>query len=109
MRRACMDCHSNETRWPLYSRVAPGSWLMVRDVTKGRQHLNFSEWGGSDEEERKLDRENCWEKIEAGEMPPWFYIYPMHLKARLSETDKTTLKSWLMKDKNKEAELAKTH
>jgi hypothetical protein len=75
---------------------------MSRDVTKGRQHLNLSEWGGSDEEEKKLDRENCWEKIESGEMPPWFYIYPMHLDARLSDADKATLKAWLLKDKDKE-------
>jgi hypothetical protein len=100
MRRACLDCHSNETRWPLYARLAPSSWLMSRDVTKGRQHLNLSEWGGSDDEEKKLDRENCWEKVEAGEMPPWFYIYPMHLDARLSEADKATLKGWFLKDKD---------
>jgi hypothetical protein len=23
LRRACYDCHSNETRWPWYDRVAP--------------------------------------------------------------------------------------
>lgn len=98
LRRACLDCHSNETRWPLYSRIAPGSWLMARDVTQGRQHLNLSEWGEADEEERKLDRENCWEKIEAGEMPPWFYVYPLHLEARLSNEEKAILKGWLLKD-----------
>jgi hypothetical protein len=27
LRRACYDCHSNETVWPWYSRVAPMSWL----------------------------------------------------------------------------------
>ena len=102
MRRACLDCHSNETRWPLYARIAPASWLMARDVNRGRQHLNLSEWGGSDEEERKLDRENCWEKIETGEMPPWFYVYPMHLGARLSEADKALLKSWMLKDSDQE-------
>ena len=43
-RGACYDCHSNETRWPLYSRVAPVSWLIARDVNRGREHLNFSVW-----------------------------------------------------------------
>ena len=102
MRRACFDCHSNETRWPLYSRIAPGSWLMSRDVHKGRKHHNFSEWGDVDEDERQTDRENCWEQIEAGTMPPWFYIYPFHLSARLSEADKALLKSYLMKDAGKD-------
>jgi len=101
MRRACLDCHSNETRWPLYARIAPGSWLMARDVNKGRSHLNFSEWGSTDEDERQLDRENAWEKVEEGEMPPWFYVYPMHLSARLSDADKALLKGWMLKDKDK--------
>jgi hypothetical protein len=95
LRRACFDCHSNETRWPLYSRIAPGSWLMARDVTAGRQHLNLSKWGEADEEERLLDMENMWEQVQAGEMPKWFYVYPMHLSARLSDADKAALKTWV--------------
>jgi hypothetical protein len=44
LRRACYDCHSNETVWPWYSKVAPVSWLVARDVHKGREELNFSTW-----------------------------------------------------------------
>ena len=106
MRRACYDCHSNETRWPLYSRMAPGSWLMSRDVHQGRKHHNFSEWGSVDEDERQTDRENCWEQIESGNMPPWFYIYPMHLSARLSAADKVLLKSYLMANAGKDKKSA---
>ena len=43
-KRACFDCHSNETVWPWYSNIAPVSWLVYRDVSDGREHLNFSEW-----------------------------------------------------------------
>lgn len=32
LRHACYDCHSNETRWPWYSRIVPVSWLIVNDV-----------------------------------------------------------------------------
>jgi hypothetical protein len=95
LRRACFDCHSNETRWPLYSRIAPGSWLMARDVKNGRQHLNFSKWGDVDDDERLTDMENCWDQVAAGEMPKWFYVYPMHLSARLSDADKALLKGWV--------------
>jgi Haem-binding domain len=96
LRRACFDCHTNETRWPLYSRLAPGSWLMARDVHKGRTHLNFSEWSAVDEQERADDLETCWEQVESGEMPPWFYVFPMHPAARLSESDKARLKSYFL-------------
>ena len=100
MRRACFDCHSNETRWPLYSRIAPGSWLMARDVHNGRNHLNFSEWEDVDEDERQTDFENCWEQVETGEMPKWFYVFPFHPDAKLSDADKATLKAYFLKHKN---------
>ena len=98
LRRACFDCHTNETRWPLYSRLAPGSWLMARDVHKGRTHLNFSEWSAVDKQERADDLETCWEQVESGEMPPWFYVFPMHPAARLSEGDKAQLKSYFLRN-----------
>src|ERR1700687_3570690 len=41
---ACYDCHTNRTKWPWYSRAAPVSWLIARDVALGRKELNFSEW-----------------------------------------------------------------
>src|ERR1035438_9066559 len=44
MRAACYDCHSHETTWPWYSRIAPVSWLIASDVNEGREHLNFSDW-----------------------------------------------------------------
>jgi hypothetical protein len=106
MRKACFDCHTNETKWPLYARLAPGSWLMARDVHNGRNHLNLSHWADSDEEERQSDKENCWEQIESGAMPPWFYIYPLHPGAKLSAAEKATLKDWLMKDAGKKKEEA---
>jgi hypothetical protein len=96
MRRACFDCHTHETRWPLYARIAPGSWLMARDVHKGRNHFNISKWGDEDEDERQADRENAWDQIESGAMPPWFYVLPMHPDAKLSPEDKAILKSYLM-------------
>lgn len=43
--RACFDCHSNETKWPIYSRIAPVSFVVTHHVVEGREHLNFSEWG----------------------------------------------------------------
>lgn len=98
MRRACFDCHTNETRWPLYARIAPGSWLMARDVHKGRSHLNLSKWADSDDEEKQTDRENMWEQVESGAMPPWFYIVPLHPDAKLSDADKALLKSYFMKN-----------
>ncbi len=93
LRRACFDCHSDEIRFPWYSQVAPMSWLVVRDIVEGRKAFNFSEWP-EDEDDRQFNRETAWEQIEGGEMPPWFYTYPMHMEAKLSEQDMAVLKAW---------------
>lgn len=98
LRKSCFDCHSNETQWPFYARIAPSSWLMARDVNKGRARLNMSDWGEVDEEERAIDRKDMWEQVEAGEMPPWFYL-PLHPSARLSDSERALLKNWMMAEK----------
>src|SRR5271165_3967577 len=85
IRRACFDCHSNETTWPWYSNVAPVSWLTQRDVNGGRSHLNFTEW---DKPQRHAkDIANI---VKSGDMPPWFYL-PMHPNAKLSDAEKQAL------------------
>lgn len=43
-KRACFDCHSNETRWPWYANLAPFSWVVQNDIENARDVLNFSAW-----------------------------------------------------------------
>jgi cytochrome c551/c552 len=84
-RRACYNCHSNETVWPWYSNVAPVSWLVQRDVNEGRRHLDFSEW-----EKPWRHAKDVAEEVKTGDMPPWFYL-PLHPQSRLSDSDKQAL------------------
>lgn len=84
VKSACFDCHSNETEWPWYSHVAPVSWLIQRDVEKGRSKLNFSEWNRPEQE-----ADEAAEKVRNGEMPLWFYL-PLHPEARMSAAEKDT-------------------
>ncbi|MDE0917946.1 MAG: heme-binding domain-containing protein, partial [Flavobacteriales bacterium] len=37
----CYDCHSNVTRYPWYSNVAPVSWWLEGHINKGRSKVNF--------------------------------------------------------------------
>ena len=93
LRESCYDCHSNETKWPWYSRVAPVSWLIAHDVAEAREHLNFSDWGrvGSDEQFELI--EEIWEEVEEEEMPLWFYL-PLHPEARLGDDERQILEQW---------------
>ncbi|MCA8913433.1 MAG: heme-binding domain-containing protein [Planctomycetes bacterium] len=85
VKRACYDCHSNETKWPWYSNVAPVSWLVQNDVNEGREHLNFSEW-----DRRQKHADDAAEEVRDGEMPLWVYL-PAHPEARLTDAEKQQL------------------
>ena len=90
-RKACFDCHSNETEWPAYSAVAPASWLIQRDVVEGREALNFSEW-----QKPQKEASEAAEEILEGEMPLRIYQL-MHAHARLSAADRERLARGLEK------------
>jgi hypothetical protein len=90
VQRACYDCHSHNTAWPWYSRLAPGSWLMADDVKKGRAHLNFSEWANYGPEMSKEKLRGICSEVKAGEMPLWQYRL-LHPQAKLSAEDVNTL------------------
>ena len=93
LRRACYDCHSNETVWPWYSRVAPVAWLIAHDVNDGRAKLNFSAWDRMAATQQAKRVRESGRNVQDGDMPPWYYL-PMHPAARLSDADKAVLVAW---------------
>ncbi|MGD8495438.1 MAG: heme-binding domain-containing protein [Gemmatimonadales bacterium] len=93
LQRSCYDCHSNETVWPAYSRIAPISWLVVHDVKEGRSGVNYSEWGALSDDDKLHLLEETWEEVEKGEMPLKKYTL-IHQDARLSDADRATLRDW---------------
>src|SRR3990172_9489640 len=93
LQRACYDCHSNETRWPWYSRVAPVSFLIARDVTEGRRELNFSTWSQYNERRKSRKLKEIAEQVEQGKMPQWYYV-SLHPDAKLSPADRQLIIKW---------------
>ena len=93
LRRACYDCHSNETVWPWYSRVAPLSWVIAHDVNEGRAVLNFSTWNQLSPEKQAEAMKESWEGVVEGKMPTWYYV-ALHPAARLSANDRSLLRAW---------------
>lgn len=92
-RRACFDCHSNETIWPWHSNIAPVSWLIYYDAQKGRRHLNFSDWNRVG---KKRSAAKIVKSIQKGEMPTWIYL-PAHPEAWLTAAEKQALMDGLLK------------
>lgn len=86
LKRACYDCHSNQTVWPVYTHIAPVSWLIARDVNQGRAHLNFSEWTRPGPEGEMPNMGEVCEQVRAGKMPLHSYLR-LHPWAKLTDQE----------------------
>jgi hypothetical protein len=84
--RACRDCHSNNTRWPWYSQVAPVSWWVIDHVNHGRSHFNYSDWARYPAADRARLLKNSCDLVREDSMPLPSYRW-MHRRARLSKAD----------------------
>jgi mono/diheme cytochrome c family protein len=93
LRRACFDCHSDETQWPWYSRAFPTSWLVSHDVNEGRGQMNLSRWSDYSPYDRADWLDEACDQVRAGEMPlpPYRWLHP---EARLSDADVDALCAW---------------
>ncbi|HSC26257.1 MAG TPA: heme-binding domain-containing protein [Vicinamibacterales bacterium] len=90
---ACRDCHSNGTRWPWYSNVAPVSWFVINHVNHGRSHFNYSDWSRYEPAEAaRLLKEACRLARERA-MPLRSYTW-IHRSARLTPRDVDALCAW---------------
>lgn len=97
LRRSCYDCHSNETKLVWYDRIAPASWLVNKDVEKGRKALNFSEWGKLSAKQKTGTLYNIVNFIMLEAMPLPNYI-KLHSNAKVSASDLTVLKNYTLSE-----------
>ena len=96
LKNSCWDCHSNETKWPWYSHVAPVSWFIADDVHDGRKHLNFSEWDKYNEVNRDKKKHDILDEINQDDMPLKMYTY-LHPNSPLDISQKTIIRDWVEK------------
>lgn len=108
--KSCRDCHSSATRWPWYSRIAPASWLVARDVDKGREAMNLSEWSvknGRTPLTAAGTLAAACEEAKAGMMPLPKYVL-LHPESRLAPGDVYTLCGWTARESRHLAELRRS-
>ena len=82
----CADCHSSETRWPVYARIAPGSWLIERDIVEARKKMDLSHWEQMPADKQQVLTAKIFQEAKSGDMPPLQYRL-LHWTAQLSKTD----------------------
>jgi hypothetical protein len=90
---ACINCHSEKTRWPWYSHVAPVSWIVENDVKRARERLNLSRWDRLDTAEQRQLLTAIATVIENREMPLHRYVV-FHPGVKLSAADSVQVIEW---------------
>jgi hypothetical protein len=90
---SCYDCHSHETVWPWYSRIAPVSWLIASDREEGRGKLNFSTWNRYTPERQVHLIAEAMDEIREGGMPPWYYSWK-HPGSEVTSDELKVLEAW---------------
>lgn len=89
----CADCHSDSTRMPWYGALAPASWLMERDIVKGREHMNLSHWRDLSPDEQQDLVAKIVQQTRTRSMPLFQYRL-IHWNARITDADLQTLQEW---------------
>lgn len=94
IRYSCYDCHSNNTLYPWYDRIAPVSWWINHHIEEGKEELNFSEWSTYPKKRKERKLKEFIEMIEEREMPLKSYLIT-HGDASLSDENIENLKKWI--------------
>ncbi len=91
--KACLDCHSNNTRYPWYSNIQPVDWWMNGHLKKGKKGMNLDEYTNKRLRYQYRKMEDIIEQLKEGEMPLNSYTW-IHKNAILSPDEKKILTTW---------------
>lgn len=93
LKEACLDCHSNITRYPWYSKITPVNYWMAEHVNNGKRHFNVSNWDTLSVKRKDHKFEELIEMVEDKEMPLESYTWG-HPEAKLTDTQIKDLIDW---------------
>ena len=91
--KACMDCHSNNTRYPWYNNIQPVAWWLANHVEDGKKELNFDEYVTRRPRFQYRRMEQTIDLVKEEEMPLDSYTWT-HKDAILTDEEKTKLYNW---------------
>lgn len=94
IKTSCADCHSNKTKYPWYSKIAPVSWFIAHDINEGTEHLNFSEWTTYNKDQKDHIIKDLEEELEEQNMPLKSYLL-IHKDAKLTQDQYNILLAWV--------------
>ena len=98
LQRSCQDCHSEVTRYPWYSYVAPASWLVRNDINGGRERMNLSRWSSYSVVRKERFLSEIANQVKDRDMPLSQYTL-IHRDARLSDADVDAIFRWTQSER----------
>lgn len=99
LKKSCYDCHSNNTNYPWYAKIQPAGWWLASHIKKGKEDLNFSEFGNYSSFRQQSKFNAIYHSIEDGTMPLRSYTF-IHRDSKLSKTEKEIIINWGSKEKD---------
>jgi len=91
--RACLDCHSNNTRYPWYCNFQPVDWWIAKHINDGKKDLNLDEFIKRSLRFQYNKMKDVVDLVKKEEMPLNSYTW-IHKDAKLSTTEKNILVNW---------------
>jgi hypothetical protein len=98
--RSCQNCHSGRTEWPIYSYIAPMSWMVEKDVAAARNHMNLSRWHDYNSRQRQEFLSEIGSLVRNHRMPLPRYLL-LHPEARLSDSEVNQLYQWTRSERKR--------
>src|SRR5687768_16910927 len=99
LQTACYDCHSNNTKYPLYANIQPMGWLLANHIRDGKSELNFNEFGNYSDRRQQSKLKSIASQVKDGEMPLASYKM-LHKNARLTKDQKALIIKWALQAKD---------
>ncbi|HEV8285114.1 MAG TPA: heme-binding domain-containing protein [Chitinophagaceae bacterium] len=91
--KACMDCHSNNTRYLWYFKIQPIDWWLTNHINEGKRGLNFDEYTNRSLRYQYHKLEEIADQVKHDEMPLNSYNW-IHKDAILTDQEKKTIIDW---------------
>jgi hypothetical protein len=93
LKKACYDCHSNNTRYPWYANIQPVAWWLASHINDGKKELNFSEFANYNLRRQYRKMEEVIDEVKEGKMPLNSYTW-IHKDAKLTTEEKAKITGW---------------
>jgi len=93
LKKACNDCHSNNTVYPWYTKLQPVHWWIDNHIREGKGQFNFDEYSNKRLRYQYHKLEEVIEEVKSGAMPLDSYTW-IHKDAKLTPEEKNKLIGW---------------